>query len=104
MNIDFPTTFQVSRLHPWQSYAYGVSEAVWDGAGLPDPRPGQCGSWELRVLTCVLFWSGQLETGKEISFQVGDGDAPPRADGEEAEETAEREELLTRGEAIGALR
>lgn len=56
------------------------------------------------MLTRVLFWSGQLETGKEISFQVGDADAQPRADGEEAEEIAEREELLTRGEAIGALR
>lgn len=50
----------------------------------------------------ILLWSGQLRTGKEISFQVGDSDAQSRAD-EEAEEVGEGEEVLTPGEAVWAL-
>ena len=50
----------------------------------------------------ILLWSGQLRTGKEISFQVGDSDAQSWAD-EEAEEVGEGEEVLTPGEAVWAL-
>ena len=67
----------------------------------PRSQPAHSGRWELRVWVCVLLWSGQLRTGKEISFQVGGGGAQPWADGEEAGKIAEGEEVPTPGEATG---